>query len=274
MPRKGDPAIAGRNDADVCGDMFIELLDEFDVLDARVHGLVYDGAADSECVDRLHARGKHAVVPPRKTSQGVYAAANLGPHDFKTEDGALASLTVTAIAGSAVVAFADGTGEEYYVPLVCKQRKRVTRNNRYRLYGVFEIPAHDLIPQRLVGARTRIAFNSTQTEIDAKPHKRRTRALRTIQESDPQCARIRGLRTDVESLNSHIKNLLPQSARLRTSQPDDSRLNILAYCMLQLTAAATAHTERLAHASATAQPAGPRRAKRPPPAGETLPQAA
>ena len=245
MPRKGDPAIAGRNDADICADMFIDLLDKFPVLDARVHGLVYDGAADSELVDRLHNRAKHAVVPPRKTSKGNYAAANLGAYNFTTTTSAVSRHTVTAIAGSAVVVFVDGSGDEYYVPLVCTHRKPVARKDGYTICGRFEMPDHELVPEPLLGAQALIPFNSTQAEIDAKPHRRRTRAFRTIPESDPRCARIRGLRPDVESLNSHIKDLLPyKPARLRTSDDDSSRLNALTYRMLQLTAAKTAYNER------------------------------
>ena len=48
----------------------------------------------------------------------------------------------------------------------------------------------------------------------------------------------------MESLNSHIKNLLPyKPSRLRTSQNDDSNLNVLTYCILQLTAAKAAYDE-------------------------------
>ena len=270
MPRKGDPAIAGRNDSDVCADMFIDLLDEFPALDARVHGLVYDGAADSEVVDLILRRGKHAVVPPRKTSKGNYAAANLGAYNFKTTNGAISRHTVTAIAGSAVVVFPDGSGDDFYVPLDCKQRKPVARKDGYTIYGVFEMPDLDTVPAPLVGAQAIIPFNSTQTEINAKPHKRRTRALRSIAESDPRCARIRGGRVDVESLNSHIKDLLPyKPARLRTSQHDHSQLNILTYCILQLTAAKIAYDERTAAASG--QPPTPRQARASPASVQRLP---
>ena len=279
-PNKGDPAIVGRNDSDVCADMFIDLLDEFPALDARVHGLVYDGAADSEVVDRILHRGKHAVVPPRKTSKGNYAAANLGAYNFKTINGAISRHTVTAIAGSAVIVFTDGAGDDFYVPLDCKQRKPVARKDGYTIYGVFEMPDLDTVPVPLVGAQAIIPFNSTQTEINSKPHKRRTRSLRSIAESDPRCARIRGGRVDVESLNSHIKNLLPyKPARLRTSQYDDSYLNFLTYCILQLTAAKAAYDERTARASSQPptprQPrAGPRRVQRLPAGDEPVPLAA
>ncbi len=86
MPNKDDSAIAGRNDSDVCGDRYIDLLDKFPALDALMHGFVYDGAADSEVVDRILNRGKHAVVPTRKTSTGNHAAANLGACNFKQAD--------------------------------------------------------------------------------------------------------------------------------------------------------------------------------------------
>ena len=89
---------------------------------------------------------------PRKTSQGAYAAANLGAYNFKTKDGAISRHTVTAIAGSAIVTFADGAGDEFYVPLDCKQRKPVARKDGYIIYGVFEMPALDIVPARLVGA--------------------------------------------------------------------------------------------------------------------------
>ena len=245
MPNKDDPAIAGRNDSDVCGDRYIDLLDKFPALDGLVHGFVYDGAADSELVDRILNRGKHAVVPTSKTSAGNHAAANLGAYNFKTTTGAISYHTVTAIAGSAVVVFPNVIGDDCYVPLDCKQRKPVVRKDGYTIYGLFEMPDNDLVPAPLIGAQAIIPFNSTNTEINAKPHKRRTRASRSIAPSDPRCARIRGLRPDVESTNWHIKDLLPfKPARLRTSQHDHSQLNILTYCILQLTAAKTAYDER------------------------------
>ncbi len=218
---------------DVCGDRYIDLLDKFPALDALVHGLVYDGAADSELVDRILNRGKHPVVPTSKTSAGNHAAANLGAYNFKTTTGAISYHTVIAIAGSAVVVFPDVNGDACYVPLDCKQRKRVARKDGYTIYGLFEMPDNALVPTPLIGAQAIIPFNSTHTEINAKPHKRRTRASRSIAPSDPRYARIRGLRPDVESTNSHIKDLLPfKPARLRTSQHDHSRLNILTYCIL------------------------------------------
>ena len=158
------------------------------------------------------------------------------------------------------------------MPLDCKQRKPVARKDGYIIYGVFEMPALDIVPARLVGAQAFFPFNSTQAEVDAKPHKRRTRALRTISESDPRCARIRGLRPDVESLNSHIKDLLPyKQARLRTSQDDDSRLNILTYRILQLTAAKVAYDERIAANSG--QPPTPRQPRAGPGSAHRLPSA-
>ena len=264
----------------MCGDRYIDLLDKFPALDALVHGFVYDGAADSEVVDRILNRGKHAVVPTRKTSTGNHAAANLGAYNFKTTTGAISYHTVIAIAGSAVVVFPDVNGDDCYVPLDCKQRKRVARKDGYTIYGLFEMPDNDLIPLPLVGAQAIIPFNSTQTEINAKPHKRRTRASRSIAASDPRYARIRGLRPDVESTNWHIKDLLPfKPARLRTSQHDHSQLNILTYCMLQLTAAKTAYDERTGPGAGQLptprQPrAGPVRIQRLPAGDEPVPIAA
>jgi hypothetical protein len=164
---------------------------------------------------------------------------------------------------------ADGSGEEYYVPLVCTRRKRVTRGDGYTIYGRFEIP-DDVVPAPLIGARALIPFNSTPPEIDAKPHRRRSRALRTIAESDLRCARIRGLRVDLEALTSHLKNLLPfDPPRLRTSQHDESRLNIATYCMLQLTAAKGAYDERISRTSS--QPASQRQAHAGPGSIQRLP---
>ena len=87
-------------------------------------------------------------------------------------------------------------------------------------------------------------------------------------------------RVDVESLNSHIKNLLPyKPTRLRTSQNDDSNLNILTYCILQLTAAKTAYDERTTANSGQSptprQPrAGPGSTQRLPAGDEPVPKAA
>ena len=89
-------------------------------------------------------------------------------------------------------------------------------------------------------------------------------------EAPHRCARIRGGRVDVESLNSHIKDLLPyKPARLRTSQDDHSLLNILTYCILQLTAAKAAYGERTA--ANRGQPLTPRQARADPGSVQRLP---
>ena len=265
MPLRGDPAILGRNDGDVGVDMFLGVLGRHDALDERVHGFVYDGAADSEAVDRLLDAGKHAVVPIRKTSTGNYAAINLGAYDFKTKDGTISRHTAIAIAGTVVVVLPDGDGDDFYVPLDCPQVKPVKRKKSYTIYGVFAMPDLDIVPPRLVGARTLIRLNSTPEERTAIPHRRRARAVRTIPAADPRCPEVRGLRPDVESLNSRIKNLLPyKSARLRTSQHDDSNLNILTDCMLQLTAAKAAYDQRTAPNSGQPPPPRPPRSIRAP----------
>ena len=174
----------------------------------------------------------------------------------------------------------DGDGDDFYVPLDCPQVKPVQRKKSYTIYGLFAMPDLDIVPPHLVGARTLIRLNSTPEERSATPHRRRTRAVRTISAADPRCPEIRGLRPDLESLNSHIKNLLPyKSARLRTSQHDDSILNILTYCFLQLTAAKAAYDQRTAPNSG--QPptplhprAGPGRVQRLPSGDEPVPKAA
>ena len=68
-------------------------------------------------------------------------------------------------------------------------------------------------------------------------------------------------------------------SRLRTSQNDDSYLNFLTYCILQLTAAKAAYDERTARASSQPptprQPrAGPCRVQRLPAGDEPVPLAA
>ena len=85
----------------------------------------------------------------------------------------------------------------------------------------------------------------------------------------------------MESLNSHIKDLLPyKQARLRTSQDDDSRLNILTYRILQLTRAKVAYDERTAADSGQPPPtlrqprAGPGSTQRLPAGDEPVPKAA
>ena len=146
MPLRGDPAIKGRNDGDVCVDMFLGVLGRHEALDERVHGFVYDGAADSEAVDRLLDAGKHAVVPVRKTSTGNYAAINLGAYDFKTKDGTISRHTAIAIAGTVVVVLPDGDGDDFYVPLDCPQVKPVQRKKSCTIYGVFAMPDLDMVP--------------------------------------------------------------------------------------------------------------------------------
>ena len=99
------------------------------------------------------------------------------------------------------------------------------------------------MPRALVGGTTSIRLNSTADEREAKPHQRRTRALRPISEADPDFDRLIGLRQDSESNNSQYKQTLHLN-RARSVGTNRLRLDLIAYQCVSIITTLVAHNRR------------------------------
>ncbi len=140
----------------------------------------------------------------------------------------------------------DGAGDDWYVPLILKRITRIRPENSKRIYVYSEllIPDSDLVPEDLVGAKTRIGLNSTTEEAEARPHRRRTRYLRAWAEDSGETARdLHGLRQDSESGISDYKRSTPLD-RARSTSAGRLQLDLLAHVHNNNTAAIIAHHHR------------------------------
>ncbi len=111
------------------------------------------------------------------------------------------------------------------------------------IYGTWRIPANSLVPRSLAGAETRIRHNSTPEERQARPHRRRTRALSALPQSDPHFAKVYGARQDSESIFSDFKSRLRHS-RARSPGADNLRLELAAYQLHVAVRALIAYSQR------------------------------
>jgi len=114
---------------------------------------------------------------------------------------------------------------------------------RDSIYGKWRIPDHPAIKPQLRTATTTIRHNSTPQERNSKPHRRRTRALSPLPDTDPHFQRTYGLREDTESTNNNIKNRLPNQ-RSRTPGKHNLTIELIGYQLLQLIKALHAHNHR------------------------------
>ena len=166
----------------------------------------YDMALSTADFDRLLDAGLIPVSKVPRTSKGKVATQNLGTHNFKAKDGSVHERIVTAVHGAPCITVIDGNGIDYYVPLRLHQVKKTERKDRpqFSTFGV--IPADELLPADLRGAKGRIRHSRTKQERDAGLS--RSRALRIFPESDPRFADLLGRRQDSESANSDLKSRL------------------------------------------------------------------
>ena len=230
-----------RNDATIAVDAVLELLARFPKLRANLVGLVYDMELSAADFDRLLDAGLIPVSKVSLTSQGRPASQNLGPHDFKTEDGQTVSRTVTAVNGTPCVTVTDGHGIGYYVPLKLIQVKKTDRKNRPQISTRWAIPDKKLVPVHLVGAKTRIRHTRTNKERDAGLS--RSRALRIFPESDERFPVIFPRREDSESGNSDKKSRM-WNRRCRTLRHQSVEFNAITYQIHVLITALLAYHNR------------------------------
>ena len=127
------------------------------------------------------------------------------------------------------------------------QTKRNRRKNSIAIYSEYRIPNEPVVNRNYVGATTWVRHNSTTAERRAKPHRRRTRALRTVAESEP-AFEVYGARQTTESSNADLKRRLPEK-RLRTYNDTDLRLDMLTYQMMWLVTAQAAYRQRMSRST-------------------------
>ena len=206
-----DPEAGPMSDARIAVNRILGLLERHPLLRAGAKGLIYDMAMSSSEHDDLLDNGLIGISHTPKTAKGRPSARNLGTHAFRAGTSTIATMTITAIDGAPTIHLVDGNGDDLAVPLQGGQVRHRWRKRlgRYAIYRDWRIPYLDAVPPRLQGATTEIRHNSSDTEREAKPHKRRTSALRVFPDYDPVMLDNYGLREDSESSNNHTKNMFP-----------------------------------------------------------------
>ena len=239
------PQSPGKSDANLFTETILKMMEQYPDLTRGVRAAVYDMALRSTDIDKLQDHGIHAIVKTPRTAKGKTAAVNLGNHTFKhPKSNTTERLPVTAIHGTPTITLPDGAGHTTYQPLQrIKTQTKTSRSGRKTLYGTWAIPDRPIVPLHFVGATTLIRHNSTIDERHSKPHRRRTRALRSIPESDPNFQPLHGVRQDTESTNSQFKSLLPHG-RARTAGRHRVQLNLLAFQIVTLNTALVANHQR------------------------------
>ncbi len=227
-----------RNDATISVDLFLELVEKFPYLRAGLVGMVYDMALSAADFDRLLEAGLIPVSKVALTSKGKVATQNLGMHTFNAKDGSVHERIVTAVHGTPCITIVDGNGTDYYVPLKLLQVKKTSRKTRPQINTFWVIPADELVPSPLRGAKSRIRHPRTKKERDAG--RSRSRALRIFPESDPRFADLIGRRQDSESANSDLKSRL-WNRRCRALRHNRVDFTKIAYQIHVLVTALAAH---------------------------------
>ena len=123
-------------------------------------------------------------------------------------------------------------------------QRRKNRNSSV-IYAAWAIPNDALVPLSHVNASTWIRHNSTPAERveKHKHHRRRTRALSVFPETTQQFKKLFGLREDVESANSHLKDLLTRG-RARTVGAKNVQLDLVAHQTVNNIVATAAFSKR------------------------------
>ena len=211
-----------------------------------LNAAVYDMALGAAHRDRLLDMGIVPIGKIRRTKTGDPAAMNIGVHIFaNNKTGESDELGITAVDGTPCVVYHDHTGKVWYVPLDLKRVQRRKNRATTMIYAAWALPDHALVPLELVGAVTWIRHNSTTQERSSKSkhHRRRTRALSVFPETTKQFRDLFGLREDVESANSHLKDLLAKG-RARSVGANNIQLDLTAHQIFINIVATCAHADR------------------------------
>ena len=224
--------------------MILDLMSEYPELTKGLRGVTYDMGLHPKDIDRLMDAGLITLVKVPRAKGNKPKTIALGLHDFTHPlTGKTFTLTVTAVDGTPCITLLHTDNHDYYQPLERKQTKRNRNKNTYTFYGIWTIPHTRIVNPALAGATTTIRHSSTTAEKNAKPHRRRSTALRQKPETDPDFHRLAGLREDSESTNSEIKYLLAND-RARTVGLHRQRINVIFYRLYRLNKALTAYHKR------------------------------
>ena len=239
-----DPAGGTKGDATIAVDMVLDLLDTYpDELKDTLRGLAYDMALRATDHDRLLDAGLIGISKTPRTSRNQLPSINLGQRKFTNHDDNKRLLQVIVISGTPTVTCIDGNGDLWYVPLKRRRLKHSKHTIATTIYAEYALPDNDLIDHELRGATTLIRLNSTLDERNAKPHKRRTRVIRAIPQSDPMFDDLFGLREDSESTFRHLKRHMPDN-RCKTATRTYVDYGIMGFRLKNIATALVAFRKR------------------------------
>ena len=225
-------------------DMVLNLKAENPTLTQGLRGITFDMGLHPKDIDRLMDAGLITLVKVPRAKGTRPKTLTLGPHNFTHPlTGHTLTLDLTAVDGTPCINIYHTDQHDYYQPLERKQTKLNTNTTKYTHYGRWAIPHTHIVNPALAGAITTIRHSSTTAERKAKPHRRRTIALREIPETDPDFDQLHGLREDPESTNSQIKSLLAGN-RARTDTLRRQEINMIFYRLFLLNRCLTSYYTR------------------------------
>ena len=148
-----NPHLGPKSDATIAVDLVLGLYNSYkDKLKDALRGLAYDMALRSEDHDRLLDAGLLGISQTPKKSKKRLASAFLGAHTFTKTDGTTTRVSITAINGIPTIAWIDGDGETWFVPLNRTQTKHSKHSAETVIYNICSIPENQLLatepPQR------------------------------------------------------------------------------------------------------------------------------
>ena len=227
--------------------MVEEYVTKYPHLTRGLRTATYDMAMDSEDADDLLRLGIVPMSKLSRTSKGR-ASANLGMHTFKLashtkKNPQLAQIRLLAYDGPPVMEIVDANGCVHLEPLERTKTQINGEAGRHTVYCSYRVRDSGIVPAHLVGATTRVRLNSKPAEKNAKPHRRRTLALRAINEFDPAFDKLFGLRVDSESTFSDYKRHF-LNGRLRVMGDLGTRRDLAAFQISTLVTALVAHHRR------------------------------
>ena len=240
----------GRNETDATA--FTRMVTDYKAryrdLTRGLYYATYDMALDSEDADDLLCVGIIPITKLSRTSAGSRASANLGVHIFKLASGTKkhpkqARIRLFGHDGPPIMEIIDANGCLHLEPLERTKTQINVYARRCTVYSEYKVRDSEIVPAHLVGATTRIRINSTSAEKKAKPHRRRTLALRVINEFDLDFDKLFGLREDSESTFSDYKDAF-QHGRFPVEGDLGRRRDLAAYQISTLVTALVAHHRR------------------------------
>ena len=241
-------------DATLAVDSLMLLLEEHPDLVKGLFAFGYDGALAAEDRDRLLKAGIQPVAKLRRITEDKPFMENFGEHEFEQPASGIVlttevicidgNATVIVFDGNATVIVFDGNGDDWYVPLVCTNRRRTKqRTGGYAVTNTYALPDHPIVPRQQRGAVTKIRMDTLVEELKKDDFSRRSQYVSSFPESDPLFSTLSGVRQDCESTNNHYKSLLRYRRSITTTR-NNNRYQAIGYQLLVLANALLAHAER------------------------------